>query len=134
MLILHEVQVHYTSANPLLNTGSQEYSITSLIFSQEKKGKKERKKKDRHDRIRRYTATLSLSFFFLKKKLTCEVYRELKREGFFVAANPYFSLEFVYLFIFLFIFRFEFGEWKSDCIVERVIFVCKLDCLDNADG
>ena len=40
----------------------------------------------------------------------------------------------VSLFIFLFIFHFEFGEWKSDCIVERVIFVCKLDCLDNADG
>jgi hypothetical protein len=79
---------------------------------------------------------LSLSpFFFLKKKkLTCEVYRESERERVFVATNPYFSLEFVYLFIFLFIFRFEFGEWKSDCIVERVIFVCKLDCLDNADG
>jgi hypothetical protein len=55
MLILHEVQVYYTSANPLLKTGSQEYSITSLFFSQERE--KERKK-DQHDRIRKYTASL----------------------------------------------------------------------------
>lgn len=97
MLILHEVQVCHTSANPLLKTGSQEYSITPLFFSQERE--KERKR-DQHDRIQKYTASL----FCLLLHLTCEVYGESERV--FVAPHLYFSLELVYLFIFLFIFSF----------------------------